>query len=95
MIKMYKAEVLSKLPIVQHFLFGSLLPCPTEIPLIDENDQVDECGHNHNHKSFEEYGKVDRSQQHFGDCCGIPVPSAFGQAAAQGKLKGIKRIPFD
>ncbi|TIB68841.1 Phosphotyrosyl phosphatase activator [Wallemia mellicola] len=87
MFKMYKAEVLGKLPIIQHFLFGSILPCPEGIPEDAKMEDAD-CGHNHGH--------VDRTKHHgtFGsDCCGIPVPSAFGEAYSQ--KSNVKRIPFD
>lgn len=64
MIKMYKAEVLSKLPIMQHFYFGNFLPCPEGIspPKGDHDRDLSEEGHAHNT---------------WGDCCGIKIPSAI------------------
>lgn len=85
MIKMYQAEVLGKLPVIQHFLFGSILPYEgPPPPSSDESHQGD--GHVH---------------EGWGDCCGIPVPSAF--AAAQKEREpgkriegpGIRPVPFD
>ena len=97
MIKMYKAEVLGKLPVIQHFLFGKLLPAPDISHLEGGNATEDEHGHIHGQ---EEKGWTM-------DCCGIPgtlsslpslhmrlddlltsilllaVPSAFAAAAAQ------------
>jgi serine/threonine-protein phosphatase 2A activator len=95
MLKMYKAEVLAKLPVAQHFLFGSLLPYPSSPDLDDHhhepNEIVDEHGHVHV-----------RGAVQFGDCCGIKVPSAFAAAqAAAGKdgamrsTPAVRRIPFD
>ncbi|KAG9027122.1 Serine/threonine-protein phosphatase 2A activator 2 [Tulasnella sp. JGI-2019a] len=97
MIKMYQAEVLGKLPVIQHFYFGSILPyqgIPAPAPQTEEDDV--HWGHSYGN------GTVDRG---WGDCCGIPVPSAFGAVAeeqrkiagGQSLLRGagIKPVPFD
>ena len=69
MIKMYKAEVLGKLPIMQHFLFGSLLPFTgTDISLGAEQ---------HDDKHVHAFG-----QEH-PECCGIRVPSAIAEASSK------------
>ena len=95
MIKMYKAEVLAKLPVAQHFLFGPLLPFP--IVSIDTQVRQDDSVH------VDEHGHVHVQGEGFGDCCGIPIPSAFAAAKEQQKkrLNGISMssnvhiIPFD
>ncbi|KAI5866881.1 Phosphotyrosyl phosphatase activator [Durotheca rogersii] len=99
MRKMFVAEVLRKLPVMQHFLFGSLVPAvegmSTEAEIGASNDE-DELGdgtivvehngvkHLHNLNSW-------------GDCCGIKVPSAIAAAQATRKNGGetLRRIPFD
>lgn len=85
MIKMYKAEVLGKLPIVQHFMFGSIIPCPEGISEFHEHDEEDDCGHDHP-------GAINT----WGDCCGIKIPSAIA-ASEMNKLNNPSRgqIPFD
>ncbi|KAI0049899.1 Phosphotyrosyl phosphatase activator [Auriscalpium vulgare] len=94
MIKMYLAEVLGKLPVMQHFLFGSLLTY--DGPAAPPADAVYAEAHaGHAHAHGEDSG--------WADGCGIPVPSAFG-AAAEEKRKatglrlagaGIRPVPFD
>lgn len=80
MIKMYRVEVLSKLPIMQHFYFGNFLPCPEGIspPKGDHGRDLYEEGHVHNT---------------WGDCCGIKIPSAV--AAHESSKQNRNIIPFD
>lgn len=93
MRRMFVAEVLRKLPVMQHFLFGSLVPAEDGMSEEDSastghdgaGEGGDHAGHSHNGTGW-------------GDCCGIPVPSSI--AAAQelkksGKGESLRRIPFD
>lgn len=95
MIKMYLAEVLGKLPVVQHFLFGTILPYTGDRLVQQDMSNVDgDLHHGHSHGETGAAG----AGVGFGECCGIPVPSAFAAAAAAGKpLSGpaIRPIPFD
>jgi serine/threonine-protein phosphatase 2A activator len=67
MIKMYQVEVLGKLPIMQHFRFGSLLPF--------EGDP------NHKDVDWDHVHAVHAMGQEFPTCCGIRIPSAIAAAS--------------
>ncbi|KAM0789454.1 hypothetical protein ACM66B_000276 [Microbotryomycetes sp. NB124-2] len=93
MLKMYRAEVLAKLPVAQHFMFGSLLPYPDRDDLAQDPNEVHEDGV---HADAE--GHIHVRGEGFGDCCGIKIPSGF--AAAQDLKQrdvgmNVRRIPFD
>ncbi|KAH0545178.1 Serine/threonine-protein phosphatase 2A activator 2 [Glutinoglossum americanum] len=95
MKRMFIAEVLKKLPVMQHFLFGSLIPAVDGMSTekdwegIDEGEDVvvmeDGMKHVHHASSW-------------GDCCGIKVPSSIGAAQEMKKRTGgeeLRRVPFD
>ncbi|OZJ03242.1 hypothetical protein BZG36_03450 [Bifiguratus adelaidae] len=95
MIKMYKAEVLGKLPIMQHFLFGTLLVFDGGTLMDGQDDEEEE--HHHHHAI-----DVTAKGQLAPDCCGIPVPSAIASAShrftinADGRVNPKPgRVPFD
>ncbi|KAI8596150.1 hypothetical protein EDD21DRAFT_312524 [Dissophora ornata] len=93
MVKMYKAEVFGKLPIMQHFMFGSLLPFKgqSDTRILDEDEEEAGVeGHTHVHA----FG------QEFPTCCGMKIPSAIAAAAASNAsgervIPGARRLPFD
>ncbi|KAL7276150.1 Serine/threonine-protein phosphatase 2A activator 2 [Rhizina undulata] len=86
MKKMYEKEVLGKLPVMQHFLFGGIVPADERMgkDIEREGEVVDKDGMRHVHSTW-------------GECCGIKVPAAIA-ARKEGEketLRRVPRIPFD
>ncbi|PVU98108.1 hypothetical protein BB561_000090 [Smittium simulii] len=86
LFKMYSIEILNKLPIMQHFLFGSIIhfdegSLPTEMALEIELDVGEEC----------KTGHVYAMGQEFPVCCGIRIPSVF----ASPSYTGYEKSPLD
>lgn len=99
MRRMFVAEVLRKLPVMQHFLFGSLVPAvdgmseqdTSGVPDEEDDDEGGEV------QVFQEGGVRHVHQQNgWGECCGIKVPSGLA-AGIEARKRGetLRRIPFD
>jgi serine/threonine-protein phosphatase 2A activator len=93
MKRMFVKEVLGKLPIMQHFLFGGLIPAAEGMgkrSAEEEEAQAARMTHVRDHGHEADY---------WGDCCGIKVPStiAAGQEMRKrlGSAGGLRPIPFD
>ncbi|KAI8821653.1 uncharacterized protein EV422DRAFT_526481 [Fimicolochytrium jonesii] len=107
MMKMYDAEVLHKLPIMQHFLFGSLVAFEGSAQLHSHEGHEDGHGHSVGGKSMMDDddpcgdGHIHAFGQEFPQCCGIRIPSAIAARAAGGAEDGPSQparprpLPFD
>ena len=99
MRRMFVNEVLGKLPVMQHFLFGSLIPATesmskeAKVRLSSEHAEIEGGG------VAVDGGRIKHVHRNdvWGDCCGIKIPStvAAAQEAKKHGNEGLRRIPFD
>lgn len=98
MRRMFLAEVLAKLPVMQHFLFGGIVQAEP-----DMSQEDDESSHAEGDCCEGVIMKDGMKHKHaevtgWGDCCGIKVPSSVGamqEMKRNGQDQGLRRVPFD
>ncbi|KAF3940395.1 hypothetical protein ABW19_dt0203134 [Dactylella cylindrospora] len=108
MVKMWEKEVVGKLPVMQHFLFGGILPATEDMGKEELHDMEKEAEEESEvaGRTAEEVkslmGKLDREgmrhvHSSWGECCGIKVPTAIAarEAGERGGLRSVGRLPFD
>lgn len=100
MRKMFVKEVLGKLPVMQHFLFGSLVPAVEGMSGGEDVGLKPEAEEKEGGEVAVEGGEVKHVHRDdaWGDCCGIKIPSTIAaqqEAKKKGEEVGFRRIPFD
>lgn len=105
MRRMFIKEVLGKLPVMQHFLFGALIPAVEGMSRekggagLDETDELDGSTIGREVAQHDHAGTMHvHRDDAWGDCCGIKIPSTVAAAQARWKKgdgEGLRRVPFD
>jgi len=99
MRRMFVKEVLGKLPVMQHFLFGSLVPAAEGMSKDTLNDLAPESEEEEGGElGLEKDGvKHVHRDNAWGDCCGIKIPStlAAAQEAQKGDRVSLRMVHFD
>ncbi|KAH8722729.1 hypothetical protein GQ44DRAFT_711534 [Phaeosphaeriaceae sp. PMI808] len=99
MRKMFRKEILEKLPVMQHFLFGSLILADEGMTREEEIGDADAAAEGGEVKVFDDEDGMRHVHANagWGDCCGIRVPAAVGAEGEErkGGGKALRRVPFD